>query len=112
MSYSKINNQELYYENKYENFTYENMSNNLYEDNEQDDLFYEGELVPYNETHDCLRLLQTSEVSNLTYTHIVWNFNSITCSSRHSTLNLHIFRMILKRQSSNSSNKIYFFSFY
>ena len=61
MSYSEINNQELYYEN----LTYENMNNNLTMDNEEDDLFYEAELVPFNDTHDCLRLLKSSEVSTI-----------------------------------------------
>ena len=63
MSYSEINNQEPYYEN----LAYENMNNNLTMDDEEDDLFYEAELVPFNDTHDCLRLLKSSEVSNRTY---------------------------------------------
>ena len=62
MSYSEINNQELYFHN----LTLENMNNNFAEHNEGDDLFYEAELVPFNDTHDCLRLLQTSEVNNPT----------------------------------------------
>ena len=62
MSYSEINNQELYFHN----LTLENMNSNFAEHNEGDDLFYEAELVPFNDTHDCLRLLQTSEVNNPT----------------------------------------------
>ena len=69
MSYTNINNVEYY-----DNVTYdgsdlesdlylpdlEKYSYSAYNDN--DEFTYDAELVPFNDTHDCIRLLDNSEV--------------------------------------------------
>jgi hypothetical protein len=60
MSYTNINNVDYY-----ENLTYG--STEMDEDpfsmyNETDDFIYDAELVPFNETHDCIRLVANSQV--------------------------------------------------
>ena len=59
MSDTNINNLQ-----DYENFTYPTTMNNdptsTY--SEEDDYFYDAEIIPYNDTHYCLNLLENSEV--------------------------------------------------
>ena len=72
MSYTEINNQERYFENLTLGNT--NMNNDFTELGGEDDLFYEAELVAFNDTHDCIRLLQASEVRKFLYATCIKDF--------------------------------------
>ena len=60
MSYTNINNVEYYDNVTYDGLEMEKYSYSAYNDN--DDFTYDAELVPFNDTHDCIRLLDNSEV--------------------------------------------------
>ena len=60
MSYTNINSVEYY-----DNITYGGTETDKYPYsmyNENDDFLYDAELVPFNDTHDCIRLLDNTEV--------------------------------------------------